>query len=131
MSKEGARHGNHWSELSCQPDLAEGRFCHFLDRMTSASSVSLGSLLQRRPQGKREGISEKVRTSEKTEVILENDRDPGEALPVATANLSLSVHTPTPSSPFLPSSSPQPRLPTSFLFKENAVGKDKQWNGLN
>lgn len=94
VSKEGARHGNHWSELSCQPDLAEGRFCHFLDRMTSASSVSLGSLLQRRPQGKREGISEKVRTSEKTEVILENDRDPGEALPVATANLSLSVHTP-------------------------------------
>lgn len=94
VSKEGARHGNNWSELSCQPGLAEGRFCHFLDRMTSASSVSLGSLLQRRPQGKREGISEKVRTLEKTEVILENDRDPGEALPVATANLSLSVHTP-------------------------------------
>lgn len=71
VSKEGARHGNHWSELSCQPDLAEGRFCHFLDRMTSASSVSLGSLLQSEAPG------QKRRDLRKGQDLGEDRSDPG------------------------------------------------------
>ena len=96
---------------------------HFLDRVTmggSPSSVNLCFLLQQKPQRKSKGISAKDGAWEKTEGILEKDRDPGEALPVAVADLSLHPSLP-PSLGHLPSFHIPALLaspPNSFPFKK-------------